>query len=75
MDEKQKNAWKAYSLVSSFLFSILVIIGIGFGLGYLLDELFNTNILFKVLLSLGGIFSGLIYLVVRVNKLEDKDGK
>ncbi len=75
MDEKQKNALKAYSLVSSFLFSILIIIGIGFGVGYFLDELFNTVFIFKVLLSLFGIFSGIIYLIVRVNKLEDKDGK
>jgi F0F1-type ATP synthase assembly protein I len=72
MDEKQKNALKAYSLVSSFLFSILIIIGIGFGVGYFLDELFNTVFIFKVLLSLFGIFSGIIYLIVRVNKLEDK---
>ncbi len=71
MDKKQKNALKAYAIVSSFLFSILVIIGIGFGLGYFLDEVFNTKILFKVLLSLLGIFSGIIYLIVRVNKLED----
>lgn len=71
MDEKQRNALKAYSLVSSFMFSILFIIGIGFGVGYLLDELFNTEILFKVILSLFGIFSGIIYLIVRVNKLED----
>ena len=71
MDKEQKNALKAYAIVSSFLFSILVIIGIGFGIGYFLDELLNTNIIFKVLLSLTGIFSGIIYLIVRVNKLED----
>ena len=71
MDKEQKNALKAYAIVSSFLFSILIIIGIGFGLGYLLDNLFNTKILFKVLLSLAGIFGGIIYLIVRVNKLED----
>ena len=71
MDEKQKNSLKAYSLVSSFVFSILFIIGIGFAVGYLLDELFNTEILFKVLLSLLGIFSGIIYLIVKVNNLED----
>jgi len=71
MDKKQKNALKAYAMVSSFLFSILIIIGIGFGIGYMLDELLNTNIIFKVLLSLIGIFGGIIYLIVRVNKLED----
>lgn len=71
MDDKQKNALKAYSLVSSFMFSILFIIGIGFGVGYLLDDFFNTEILFKVLLSLLGIFSGIIYLIVKVNNLED----
>ena len=71
MDKEQKNALKAYAIVSSFLFSILVIIGIGFGIGYFLDELLNTNIIFKVLLSLIGIFSGIIYLIIRVNKLED----
>ena len=71
MDKKQKNALKAYAIVSSFLFSIVVIIGVGFGIGYFLDELLNTNIVFKVLLSLTGIFSGIIYLIVRVNKLED----
>ena len=71
MDKEQKNALKAYAIISSFLFSILIIIGIGFGLGYILDELLNTKIVFKVSLSLIGIFSGIIYLIVRVNKLED----
>lgn len=71
MDDKQKNALKAYSLVSSFVFSILFMIGVGFGVGYLLDDIFNTEILFKVLLSLLGIFSGIIYLIVKVNNLED----
>lgn len=71
MDKKQKNALKAYAMVSSFLFSILLIIGIGFAIGYFLDEVFNSNIVFKVLLSLFGIFGGIIYLIIRVNKLED----
>lgn len=71
MDDKQKNALKIYAYVSSFLFSILFIIGVGFTIGYFLDELLNTNIIFKVLLSLVGIFGGIIYLIVKVNKLED----
>ncbi len=73
MNMKQQNAFKVYSIVSSFIFEIIVTVGISFLIGYFLDELLNTVVLFKIIFIVIGVFAGLKNLVSRVAKLEDKD--
>jgi len=75
MNKKQKNAFKVYTIVSSFIFEIFVTVGISFIIGYALDELLNTVVVFKIIFIVIGVFAGLKNLVTRVSKLEDKDEK
>ena len=73
MNKKQQNAFKVYSIVSSFIFEIIVTVGISFLIGYFLDEILNTVVVFKIIFIVIGVFAGLKNLVNRVAKLEDKD--
>lgn len=73
MNKKQQNAFKVYSIVSSFIFEIIATVGISFLIGYFLDELLNTVVVFKIIFIVIGVFAGLKNLVSRVAKLEDKD--
>jgi len=75
MNEKQKNAFRVYSVVSSFLFEIMVTVGISIAIGYFLDEWLNTVFVFKLIFIIIGIFAGIRNLIVRVSRLEDIDGK
>ena len=75
MNEKQKNALRVYSIVSSFLFEIIVTVGISFFIGYALDRLLNTVFVFKIIFIILGVFAGIRNLIKRVSKLEDIDGK
>ena len=75
MHEKQKNALRVYSVVSSFLFEIIITVGISIAIGYFLDELLNTVFVFKLIFIIIGIFAGIRNLIVRVSRLEDKDGE
>jgi ATP synthase protein I len=45
-------------------------IGIGYGIGYLLDHLVGTRMAFKVIFLLFGIAAGFINLFRTVNKVE-----
>ena len=73
MDEKQKDAFKVYSIVSTFIFEIIVTVGISFAIGYFLDEWLNTVFVFKIIFIIIGVFAGIKNLIDRVSKLEDKD--
>ena len=75
MNEKQKNALRVYSVVSSFLFEIIITIGISIAIGYFLDEWLNTVFVFKLIFIIIGVFAGIRNLIVRVSRLEDKDGE
>jgi len=75
MNQNQKNALRVYSIVSSFMFEIIITVGISFIIGYFLDEWLNTVFVFKLIFIIVGIFAGIRNLIVRVSKLEDKDGK
>jgi ATP synthase protein I len=48
-------------------------IGIGYGIGYLLDNLVGTRMVFKVVFLLFGIAAGFINLFRIVNKVEQDD--
>ncbi len=73
MNKKQKDAFKVYSIVSTFIFEIIVTVGISFAIGYFLDEILNTVFVFKIIFILIGVFAGIKNLIDRVSKLEDKD--
>ena len=73
MDKKQKDAFKVYTIVSSFIFEIIVTVGISFAIGYFLDELLNTVFVFKVIFIVIGVFAGLKNLIDRVSKVEDEN--
>lgn len=75
MKESQKNALKVYSVVSSFLFEIIITVGLSFFIGYFLDEWLNTVFVFKLIFIVIGVFAGIRNLIVKVTKLEDKDGE
>jgi F0F1-type ATP synthase assembly protein I len=75
MNKGQKNAMKVYSAVSSFLFEIVITVGISFFIGYFLDEWLNTVFVFKLIFIVVGVFAGIRNLIKRVAKLEDSDGK
>jgi ATP synthase protein I len=47
--------------------------GIGYGIGYLLDNLVGTRMVFKVVFLLFGIAAGFINLFRTVNKVEQDD--
>ena len=48
-------------------------IGIGYGIGYLLDNLAGTRMTFKVIFLLLGIAAGFINLFVAVKKADEDD--
>ncbi len=75
MNQKQKNALRVYSVVSSFLFEIIITVGISIAIGYFLDEWLNTVFVFKLIFIIIGIFAGIRNLIVRVSRLEDIDGE
>ncbi|MCK5388540.1 MAG: AtpZ/AtpI family protein [Candidatus Izimaplasma sp.] len=75
MNEKQKNAFRVYSVVSSFLFEIIITIGISIAIGYFLDEWLNTVFVFKLIFIIIGVFAGIRNLIVKVSRLEDQDGE
>ena len=75
MNKGQKNAMKVYSAVSSFLFEIVITVGISFFIGYFLDEWLNTVFVFKLIFIVVGVFAGIRNLIKRVAKLEDSDGE
>ena len=73
MKSSQKKALKIYSVVSSFIFEILVTVGLGFAIGYFLDLWLNTVVVFKIIFIVLGVFAGIRNLIVRVNKVEETD--
>lgn len=75
MNEKQKNALRVYSIVSSFMFEIIITVGVSYFIGYVLDEVLNTVFVFKIIFIVLGVFAGIRNLIKRVSKLEDIDGK
>jgi F0F1-type ATP synthase assembly protein I len=66
MNEKQKNALRVYSVVSSFLFEIIITIGISIAIGYFLDEWLNTVFVFKLIFIIIGVFAGIRNLIVSI---------
>ena len=68
MNKGQKNAMKVYSAVSSFLFEIVITVGISFFIGYFLDEWLNTVFVFKLIFIVVGVFAGIRNLIKRVAK-------
>ena len=75
MNEKQKNALRVYSIVSSFMFEIIITVGVSYFIGYVLAEVLNTVFVFKIIFIVLGVFAGIRNLIKRVSKLEDIDGK
>ena len=75
MKSSSKKAMETYSIVSSFIFEIIVTVGISFAIGYFLDEVLNTLFVFKFIFIVIGVLAGIRNLIVRVTKLEDKNGK
>lgn len=63
------------AVVSGFAFTMIVIIGSGVFLGIKIDQWLTTSPLFTIILSLFGIFAGVLNLILNVSKLEDDDGK
>ncbi len=75
MNKKQKNAFRVYSIVSGFIYEIMITIGISIAIGYFLDKWLNTVFVFKLIFIIIGIFAGIRNLIMRVSKLEEKDGE
>lgn len=73
MNKRQNNSMKVYSIVSSFVFEIIVTVGISFAIGYYLDILFHSVFVFKFLFIVIGVFAGIKNLINRVTKLEEKN--
>lgn len=75
MNKRQSNAVKVYSVVSSFIFEIIITVGVSFAIGYYLDILLHTVFIFKFIFIVIGVFAGIRNLILRVSKLEDKNEK
>ncbi len=75
MKEKQKNAFKVYTIVSGFIYEIIAILFLAIVGGYFLDKWLNTVFVFKLFFIIIGIFAGIKNLIDRVSKLEEKDGE
>lgn len=73
MNKNQKKAVKIYAIASTFFYEIIVIVGILFGVGYLLDEWLNTVFVFKLIFIIIGVFAGLRNVIKRVIKVESED--
>ena len=69
MNEKSKRA-KALMIVSSFVFEVMVIVGVFVALGYFLDQWLNTKVLFILVFSILGVFAGIYNLIRKINKVE-----
>jgi len=76
MDNKSREAFKVYSIVSNFIFEVIFIIGVSFAIGYFLDEWLNTVVVFKIIFVLLGVFAGLRNFILRISKVGvDEDDK
>lgn len=73
MNKKHSNAMKVYSVVSTFVFEIIITVGISFFIGYYLDQLLHTVFVFKLIFIVIGVFAGIKNLIDRVTKLEDRN--
>ena len=72
MNDNRKYLLKAFSIVSMFIYEVLVAIAIGYAIGYGLDKLFNTELVFKAIFMLVGMFAGLRNLIVKALKLGEE---
>ncbi len=68
---KQDSALRTLALVSSFAFTMIVIIGLSVFIGITLDDFLNTKVLFTIVFSVFGIVGGIYNLIRNVSKLED----
>ncbi|QMS85420.1 AtpZ/AtpI family protein [Candidatus Xianfuyuplasma coldseepsis] len=74
MDEHNNNKqWNVLALVSGFVFETLVIIGLGYLVGYYLDLWLNTGFVFTVVLMIVAVFYSIYHLITVVNKQGDED--
>ena len=69
MDNKNREAFKVYSIVSNFIFEIMFILAASFAVGYFLDEWLNTLVVFKIIFVLLGVFAGLRNFIIRISKV------
>lgn len=76
MDSKNwRRILRAMSLLTQLGLMMIVNIGVGFGLGYWLDNLFGRGLLFKVmglLLGIGAGFYSAYKLIIKVMNDNDK---
>ena len=75
MSEKKKNTGKTLAVVSGFVFEVILLIGLGFICGTYLDRWLGTDIVFTVLLMIFFMFFGIVMFIVRINKMEERNGK
>lgn len=73
MKKNSNTGLKVYAAVSSFMFEIIVTVGISFFIGYFLDEWLHTVFVFKLIFIVIGVFAGIRNLIKRVAKLEESD--
>jgi F0F1-type ATP synthase assembly protein I len=71
MKSSRKKALKIYSVVSSFIFEIIITVALSFIIGYYLDLWLHTVVVFKIIFILIGVFAGIRNLILRVNKVEE----
>lgn len=67
MTEKKGN--KAYVIVSTFVFEVIIIVGLFVMIGYFLDKWLQT-VLFIIIFSILGVFVGIYNLIRKVNKVK-----
>jgi F0F1-type ATP synthase assembly protein I len=74
MDPKNQSNWSTYAIVSGFVFETLLILALGFSAGYFLDQWWNTEVIFTILLMVLSVFYSVYRLIRRVNNSGDQDG-
>lgn len=71
MNSDRKKAAKIYAIASSFFYEVLLVTGLMFGLGYLLDDWLNTVFVFKSLFLILGVLAGVRNVIKRIYRIEN----
>jgi len=73
-DKGKKNTWLRYAALGSSIATTLAgLAGGGFFLGKYLDDRWGTDPIFKIGLIIIGVFLGISYMIVTLNKLGKMD--
>lgn len=64
-----KKEYKAYAIVSTFVFEVILVVGVFVTIGYFLTE-WTNSVVFIIIFSILGVFAGIFNLIRKVNKVE-----